>query len=138
VLRPGPVQPGSEAQIDFGRLGVWTDPATGPRYTVQAFVMVLSCSRYMFVRPVLRMDQEACTRCHIEAFAFFGGVQARLVPENVPGNIFRADPARDGTEVLEREDVSFQGRLLGLGAVRDVERPTGVRQPHHEHPALHP
>src|SRR5664279_2397151 len=55
VLRPGPVEPGSEAQIDYGRLGVWTDPATGRRHTVQAFVMVLSCSRYMFVRPVLRM-----------------------------------------------------------------------------------
>ena len=36
VLRPGPVQPGSEAQIDYGRLGVWTDPATGRRHTVQA------------------------------------------------------------------------------------------------------
>jgi hypothetical protein len=51
--------------------------------------MVLACSRYMFVRPVLRMDQEAWTRCHVEAFAFFGGVPARLVPENVPRNIFR-------------------------------------------------
>ena len=36
VLRPGPVEPGSEAQIDYGRLGVWTDPATGRRHTVQA------------------------------------------------------------------------------------------------------
>ncbi len=54
VLRPGPVEPGSEAQIDYGRLGMWTDPATGRRHTVQAFVMVLACSRYMFVRPVLR------------------------------------------------------------------------------------
>ena len=44
VLRPGSVEPGSEAQIDYGRLGVWTDPATGRRYTVQAFVMVLACS----------------------------------------------------------------------------------------------
>ena len=77
VLRPGPVEPGSEAQIDYGRLGVWTDPATGRRHTVQAFVMVLACSRYMFVRPVLRMDQEAWTRCHVEAFAFFAGVPAR-------------------------------------------------------------
>jgi hypothetical protein len=36
VLRPGRVEPGSEAQIDYGRLGVWTDPATGRRDTVQA------------------------------------------------------------------------------------------------------
>ena len=88
VLRPGPVEPGSEAQIDYGRLGMWTDPATGRKHTVQAFVMVLACSRYMFVRPGLRMDQEARTRCHVEAFAFFGGVPARLVYENVPRNIF--------------------------------------------------
>jgi len=91
VLRPGPVQPGSEAQIDYGRLGVWTDPATGRRHTVQAFVMVLACSRYMFVRPVLRMDQEAWTRCHVEAFAFFGGVPARLVPDNLKTGVGKPD-----------------------------------------------
>jgi len=91
VLRPGPVQPGSEAQIDYGRLGVWTDPATGRRHTVQAFVMVLACSRYMFVRPVLRMDQEAWTRCHVEAFAFFGGVPARLVPDNLKTGVDKPD-----------------------------------------------
>jgi transposase len=91
VLRPGPVEPGSEAQIDYGRLGVWTDPATGRRHTVQAFVMVLSCSRYMFVRPVLRMDQEAWTRCHVEAFAFFGGVPARLVPDNLKTGVAKPD-----------------------------------------------
>ncbi|MDQ2710256.1 MAG: hypothetical protein M3Z25_22690 [Actinomycetota bacterium] len=31
VLRPGTVKPGSEAQIDHGRLGMWTDPDTGRR-----------------------------------------------------------------------------------------------------------
>jgi len=91
TLRPGPVEPGSEAQIDYGRLGVWTDPATGRRHTVQAFVMVLACSRYMFVRPVLRMDQEAWTRCHVEAFAFFGGVPARLVPDNLKTGVDKPD-----------------------------------------------
>jgi transposase len=91
VLRPRPVQPGSEAQIDYGRLGVWTDPATGRRHTVQAFVMVLACSRYMFVRPVLRMDQEAWTRCHVEAFAFFNGVPARLVPDNLKTGVDKPD-----------------------------------------------
>jgi len=36
--------------------------------------MVLCCSRHMFVRPTLRMDQRAWTEAHVEAFAFFGGV----------------------------------------------------------------
>jgi transposase len=83
------VDPGSEAQIDYGRLGMWTDPATGRRCTVWAFAMVLACSRHMFVRPVLSMDQAAWTAAHVEAFAFFGGVPARIVPEYVPRNIFR-------------------------------------------------
>lgn len=33
VLRPGEAAPGQEAQIDYGRLGMWTDPAIGlPRH----------------------------------------------------------------------------------------------------------
>jgi transposase len=89
VLRPQAAEPGAEAQIDYGQMGRWTDPATGRLRTVQAFVMVLACSRHMFVRPVLKMDQAAWTECHVAAFGFFGGVPARLVPENVPRNIFR-------------------------------------------------
>ncbi len=40
------------------------------------------------MRPTLVMDQAEWTAAHVEAFAFFGGVPARLVPENVPRNIF--------------------------------------------------
>src|SRR5439155_20479670 len=58
---------GHEAQVDYGRLGMWTDPGTGGRVTVWAFVMVLSHSRQMFVRPVLRMDQRPWTEAPVEA-----------------------------------------------------------------------
>jgi transposase len=36
----GPVAPGSDAQIDYGRLGMWFDPVSGRRVAVWAFVMV--------------------------------------------------------------------------------------------------
>jgi transposase len=68
----GAVDPGSEAQIDYGRLGMWLDPATAKRVAVWAFVMVLSCSRHLFVRPVIRMDQTTWCACHVAAFEFFG------------------------------------------------------------------
>ena len=42
-----------------GSSGRGRDPATGSRHTMWAFVMVLACSRQMFVRPVIRMDQES-------------------------------------------------------------------------------
>jgi transposase len=70
VLRDAPPA-GEQAQIDYGRLGMWLDPATGRRRTVWAFVMVLCCSRHMFVRPTLLMDQQEWTAAHVEAFAFF-------------------------------------------------------------------
>ncbi len=68
---------------------MWLDPRSGRRRTVWAFVMVLAHSRHMFVRPTLVMDQAEWTAAHVEAFAFFAGVPARLVPEYVPGNILR-------------------------------------------------
>jgi transposase len=82
---------GREAQVDYGRLGMWTDPATGKRVAVWAFVMVLSHSRHLFVRPVIRMDQQAWTQAHVEAFAFFGGVPARIIPDNLATGVERAD-----------------------------------------------
>ncbi len=91
VLRLVPAEPGQEAQIDYGQLGRWTDPATGRRHVVNAFAMVLCCSRMMFVRPVLVMDQRAWTECHVAAFEFFGGVPARLVPDNLKTGVDRPD-----------------------------------------------
>jgi transposase len=91
VLRLVPAEPGAEAQIDYGQLGRWLDPATGRRHVVNAFAMVLCCSRHMFVRPVLVMDQRAWTECHVAAFGFFGGVPARLVPDNLKTGVDRPD-----------------------------------------------
>lgn len=73
VLRDD-VEPGSEDQIDYGHLGQWTNPRTGKRHRIWAFVMVLPCSRHMFVRPVLYLHQHAWTEAHVAAFRYFGGV----------------------------------------------------------------
>jgi transposase len=91
VWNPRPAEAGEQAQIDYGMLGRWLDPVTGKLRTVWGFVMVLACSRHMFVRPVLRMDQRAWTECHVEAFAFFGGVPARLVPDNLKTGVDKPD-----------------------------------------------
>lgn len=90
VLRADP-DPGFEAQIDYGMLGSWTDPRTGGSHRVWAFVMVLSHSRHMFVHPVISMDQASWTASHVEAFAFFGGAPARLVPDNLKTGVDKPD-----------------------------------------------
>ena len=75
--------PGEEVQIDFGYLGMWEDPSTGKRCRLWAFAMVLSHSRHMFARAVHHMDQVAWLESHVASFDFFGGVPARLVPDNL-------------------------------------------------------
>ena len=91
VWSPRPAEAGEQAQIDYGMLGRWLDPVSGKLRSVWAFVMVLACSRHMFVRPVLKMDQRAWTECHVGAFAFFGGVPARLVPDNLKTGVDKPD-----------------------------------------------
>jgi hypothetical protein len=87
----GAVEPGSEAQIDYGKLGMWLDPASGRRVAVWAFAMILACSRALFVQPVLRMDQTSWNASHVAAFGFFGGVPARLVCDNLKTGVIRPD-----------------------------------------------
>ncbi len=90
LWRP-PVPPGAEAQIDYGFLGSWLDPATDRLRRVWAFVMVLACSRHMFVRPVLSLNAASWAETHVAAFEFFGGVPARLVPDNLRTGVDRPD-----------------------------------------------
>lgn len=90
IWRP-PVPPGDEAQVDYGYLGIWADPATGRRRRVWGFSMVLSYSRHLFVRPVLRMDQAAWVEAHVAAFSYLGGCPARVVLDNLRAGVLKAD-----------------------------------------------
>jgi hypothetical protein len=88
-LRP-PVPPG-EAQIDYGYLGRWLDPLANKVRRVWAFVVVLACSRHMFVRPVLRMDQSSWVAAHVAAWEYFGCVPDRLVIDNLKTGVIKPD-----------------------------------------------
>jgi transposase len=90
VWRP-PVEAGDEAQIDYGYLGAWFDPVVERVRRVWAFIMVLACSRHMFVRPVLSMNQSCWVEAHVAAFEFFAGCPARLVPDNLKTGVVKPD-----------------------------------------------
>jgi len=81
--------PGEEVQVDYGRLGKWTDPQTGETMILNAFILVLSFSRHMFVAVVRRMDAATWLDCHMRAFAFFGAVPSRIMVDYVARHIIR-------------------------------------------------
>ncbi len=83
--------PLGEAQIDYGYLGRWLDPAGNRIRRVWGFVIVLACSRHMFVRPVLSMDQASWVAAHVAAWEFFGAVPMRLVSDNLKTGVIKAD-----------------------------------------------
>ena len=83
-------QPGEEAQIDFGT-GAPLVLADGSRRRTHVLRVVLSYSRKAYSEVVLRQTTDELLRCLENAFWSFGGVPARLVPDNLRAVVTQAD-----------------------------------------------
>jgi transposase len=125
----GAVEPGSEAQIDYGRLGMWCDPTSGRRVTVWVFAMILSCSRALFVQPVLKMDQTSWNASHVAAFEFFGGVPARLVCDNLKTGVERPDLYDPQINLAYGELASYYGTLIDPARARKPKDKPRIERP---------
>ena len=98
--------------------GMWCDPASGRRVAVWVFAMILSCSRALFVQPVLRMDQTSWNASHVAAFEFFGGVPARLVCDNLKTGVTRPDLYDPQINLAYGELAGFFGTLIDPARAR--------------------
>lgn len=74
--------PGKQAQADWAYCGRFAD-AAGKLISIYAFVIVLSFSRMLFVRFTTSMKLAELIRCHLEAFAFFGGWPEQILYDNM-------------------------------------------------------
>lgn len=109
---------GDEAQIDFGLMGhVEFD---GKRRRLWALIVTLSYSCYMFVYPTLTQTVEDVCSGLDAAWAFFGGVPRRIVPDNATSMIVRAHPQ---SPTLQRGFAEYtQARNVFVDPAR-VQRP---------------
>jgi transposase len=84
-------EPGVECQIDFARMGMLFDSATGRRRVVHALIFTAVYSRHMFVwltfSQTLTVVIDGCEA----AWAFFGGVFKVLIPDNTSAIVAHAD-----------------------------------------------
>jgi len=122
------VEPGAEAQVDFGPAGRMLDPDQGQLRRAWAFVMTLSCSRHQYVEFVFDQTVATWCRCHRAAFEFFGGVPRRLVIDNLKAAIVRA--VFDDPEVQRtyRELAAHYGCLIAPCRPRTPEHKGKVEQ----------
>lgn len=125
----GAVEPGSEAQIDYGKLGMWRDPESGRRIAVWVFAMILACSRALFVQPVLRMDQTSWNASHVAAFEFFGGVPARLVCDNLKTGVERPDLYDPLINLAYGELAAHYGTLIDPARARKPKDKPRIERP---------
>ena len=85
------VPPGSEVQIDYARVAMLRDPASGKRRTLYAFIATLSHSRLKYVELTFSQDQMSFVSSHVRMFEFFGGVPARVVLDNLKSGVITPD-----------------------------------------------
>ncbi|MCV7342002.1 IS21 family transposase [Mycobacterium haemophilum DSM 44634] len=91
TVRVADCDPGAEVQVDFGRLGMLTDAADGRRRVVQGLIFIAVYSRHMFVWPTYRQTLGDVIAGFEAAWAFFGGVFAVVIPDNMKAIVDRAD-----------------------------------------------
>ena len=91
TVRVADPPPGEAAEVDFGVLGLWTDPATGTRRRVYGLLVTLCHSRYACLAVSLRQDLGALLDGLELAWTFFGGVVRRLVLDNLTPAVTKAD-----------------------------------------------
>jgi len=84
------VQPGEEAQVDFG-LGIPVPRPEGGQRRVWVFRLVLSYSRKGYSEAVFHQNTESFIRCLENAFRALGGVPRCLNLDNLKAAVLKAD-----------------------------------------------
>lgn len=79
--------PGRQAQVDWSNEGpVEIDGGAGRIYT---FVMVLGYSRAKYVEYTLDCKTETFIRCHLNAFAYYGGCAREILYDNTKNVVIK-------------------------------------------------
>ena len=92
TVRVADGEPGSELQVDFGKMGMIVDPDIGRRRVVWALIFTACFSRHTFVWLTHRQTTEEVIAGCEAAWAFFGGVFGVVVPDNMKAIVDRSDP----------------------------------------------
>ena len=112
VFLPLAYAPGAEAQCDWGEARV---RIAGVEQTVQLFCLRLCYSLKPFVCAFPSARQECFFAGHAAAFAFWGGVPARITYDYVPRNIIGHNTARHTIEEGKGSHMPVQPGAAILG-----------------------
>jgi transposase len=110
--------PATEAQVDFGKMGMLRDAQTGKKRALWALVVTLSFSRYMFVWPLFRQTTEALVEGLDAAWEFFRGMPRYIIPDNMKAAVDRSDPLAPTIVAAFAEYLQARGLFMDAARVR--------------------
>jgi transposase len=121
-------KPGEEAQVDFGYAGLLYDTESGKLRRAWVFVMTLAWSRHQYVEFVWDQSVATWLQLHVHAFAFFGGVPQRIVPDNLKAAIIKASWDDPQVQYAYRECAEHYGFRIAPCRPRTPEHKGKVEQ----------
>jgi transposase len=121
TMRVADGEPGGEVQIDFGRLGLVSDPAVGRCRVCHALVFTPVVSRYSFVWLSFRQTIDDVIAGCEAAWAFFGGVFATVIPDNMKAIVERSDSLEPRLNQAFVEYAQSRGFVIDPARVRSPQ-----------------
>lgn len=129
TVRVADGEPGIELQVDFGKMGVIDDPHSGRRRVVHALIFTAVFSRHCFVWLSFTQTTEAVIAGCEAAWAFFGGVFAVSIPDNMSSVIDKANPTDPRFNQAFVEYAQARGFVIDPARVRTLtDKPRVERQ----------
>ncbi|MGH3578625.1 MAG: IS21 family transposase, partial [Mycobacterium sp.] len=122
--------PGTELQVDFGRLGLVPD---GDRQRVcQGLIFTACFSRHQFVWPTFAQTTEEVIRGFEAAWGFFAGVFPVVIPDNMKSIVIQAENCAPRFNDVFVEYAQDRGFLIDAARVRTpTDKPRVERVVHY-------
>jgi len=122
--------PGTELQVDFGRLGLVPD---GDKKRVcQGLIFTACFSRHHFVWPTFAQTTEEVIRGFESAWGFFGGVFPVVIPDNMKSIVIHAEKCAPRFNDVFLEYAQSRGFVIDAARVRTpTDKPRVERVVHY-------
>ena len=122
--------PGSELQVDFGRLGLVAD---GDRQRVcQGLIFTACYSRHQFVWPTFAQTTEEVIKGFEAAWGYFGGVFPVVIPDNMKSIVIEAESTAPRFNDVFLEYAQERGFVIDAARVRTpTDKPRVERVVHY-------
>ncbi len=118
TVRVNDGEPGDELQVDFGKLGLVFDADTGRRRVCHALIFTPVVSRYSFVWLSFRQTiTDVIAGCEA-AWAFYGGVFATVIPDNLKAIVDKSDALEPRLNQALVEYAQSRGFVIDPARVR--------------------